>query len=256
MLLNWSLEKKKSRPESVDCTPPDFIIPGSRERPLTQLQPQNKDLKGPHCIKVLTTSGWNPPPGHRKLHGDLIYLYAVTLEDKRLHITACTRGFYVNQSTDEDFNPKPASPNHLSHSLIELLSQVSPAFKRNFTQLQRKRTQRHPFERVATPYQVNILELDMESMEADLSGTTARVIIFQVYSWIAPMAEHPIDAIRAEDAFSSKLGYEEHIPGQTRDWNEELQTTRELPRKNLPERLLRERAIFKVHINLEISLPT
>jgi protein TIF31 len=32
-----------------------------------------------------------------------------------------------------------------------------------------------------------------------------------------------------------------------RDWNEELQTTRELPRKNLPERLLRERAIFKVH---------
>ena len=30
-------------------------------------------------------------------------------------------------------------------------------------------------------------------------------------------------SIRAEDAFSSKLGYEEHIPGQTRDWNEELQ---------------------------------
>ena len=147
-------EKKKSRPESVDCTPPDYIIPGSRERPLMHLQPQNKEQKGPHCIKVLTTSGWNPPPGHRKLHGDLIYLYAVTLEDKRLHITACTRGFYINQSTDEEFNPKPASPNHLSHSLIELLSQVSPAFKRNFTQLQRKRTQRHPFERVATPYQV------------------------------------------------------------------------------------------------------
>lgn len=92
--------------------------------------------------------------GYRKLHGDLIYLYAVTLEEKRLHITACTRGFYINQSTDEEFNPKPANPNHLSHSLIELLSQVSPSFKRNFTLLQRKRTQRHPFERVATPYQV------------------------------------------------------------------------------------------------------
>ena len=122
---------------------------------------------------MLTTSGWNPPPGKtidtliigsiyqiiiligfRKLHGDLIYLYTVTLEDKRLHITACTRGFYINQSTDEEFNPKPATPNHLSHSLIELLSQVSPSFKRNFTLLQRKRTQRHPFERVATPYQV------------------------------------------------------------------------------------------------------
>ncbi|XP_016128151.1 clustered mitochondria protein homolog isoform X1 [Sinocyclocheilus grahami] len=56
-----------------------------------------------------------------------------------------------------------------------------------------------------------------------------------------------MDCVRAEDAYTSRLGYEEHIPGQTRDWNEELQTTRELSRKNLPERLLRERAIFKVH---------
>merc|ERR1719282_848720 len=124
------------------------------------------------CLKVVSPSGWNPPPGHRKLKGDL-------------------------------------------------LSQISPLFKRNFALLQKRRTGRHPYERVPTPY--------------------------QVYSWIGPQLEHNIDTIRAEDAFSSKLGYEEHIPGQTRDWNEELQTTRELPRKNLPERLLRERAIFKVH---------
>ena len=50
------------------------------------------------------------------------------------------------------------------------------------------------------------------------------------------------------------LGYEEHIPGQTRDWNEELQTTRELPRKSLPERLLRERAVFKVQLSLHLCL--
>lgn len=68
-----------------------------------------------------------------------------------------------------------------------------------------------------------------------------------MYAWSAPVLPHNVDAIRAEDAFSSKLGYEEHIPGQTRDWNEELQTTRELPRRTLPERLLRERAVFKVH---------
>ena len=47
-------------------------------------------------------------------------------------------------------------------------------------------------------------------------------------------------------ATNARMGYEEHIPGQTRDWNEELQTTRELPRNSLPERLIRERAIFKV----------
>lgn len=99
-----------------------------------------------------------------------------------------------------------------------------------------------------------------------------------------------MDCVRAEDAYTSRLGYEEHIPGQvcehsstsgrllsdekcggknvffsmgklsfffsvqTRDWNEELQTTRELPRKNLPERLLRERAIFKVLLSLSLRV--
>lgn len=215
------MEKKKSRPDSVDCTPPDFIMPGAKERPLLPLQPNLKNQKGLQALKVLTTSAWNPPPGHRKLHGDLMYLYVVTMEDKRYHISACPRGFYINQSTDEVFNPKPDNPSHLCHSLIDLLSQISPTFRRVFAQMQKKRLQRHPFERVATPY--------------------------QIYTWTAPQLDHTLDAIRAEDTFSSKLGYEEHIPGQTRDWNEELQTTRELPRKTLPERLLRERAIFKVH---------
>ncbi|KAJ8722095.1 hypothetical protein PYW08_004497 [Mythimna loreyi] len=216
------LEKKKSRPESVDCTPPDYIMPGSTERPLLPLHPGlTKENKAPQCLKVLTTSGWNPPPGPRKMCGDLLYLHVVTLEDRHFHITACPRGFYLNQSTEEVFNPRPATPSLLCHSLIELLSIVSPAFKRNFALVQKKRMQKHPFERVATPY--------------------------QVYQWASPMLDHTVDAIRAEDTFSSKLGYEEHIPGQTRDWNEELQTTRELPRSTLPERLLRERAIFKVH---------
>lgn len=216
------LEKKKSRPESVDCTPPDYIMPGSTERPLMPLHlGLTKENKAPQCLKVLTTSGWNPPPGPRKMCGDLLYLHVVTLEDRHFHITACPRGFYLNQSTEEVFNPKPANPSLLCHSLIELLSIVSAAFKRNFALVQKKRMQKHPFERVATPY--------------------------QVYQWASPVLDHTVDAIRAEDTFSSKLGYEEHIPGQTRDWNEELQTTRELPRATLPERLLRERAIFKVH---------
>lgn len=62
------------------------------------------------------------------------------------------------------------------------------------------RVQRHPFERIATP--------------------------FQVYSWTAPQAEHAMDCVRAEDAYTSRLGYEEHIPGQVQ------------PRPALPARLL------------------
>lgn len=214
---------KNGKNSFVDCTPPNFILPGVKERLLKPLHPiQNDDHnKVPSALKVLTASCWNPPPGYRKLHGDLIYIHVVTNEDKRLNITGSARGFYLNQSTEEEFNPLPASPKIIYHSLTELLNAQSPSFKRNFAQIQRKRHQKHPFERVATPYQVT--------------------------SWCAPNLEHSIDSIRAEDTFSSKLGYEENIPGQTRDWNEELQTTRELPRKTLPERLLRERAIFKVH---------
>ncbi|XP_074045317.1 clustered mitochondria protein homolog isoform X2 [Macrotis lagotis] len=214
-------KKKGIEMEPIDCTPPEHILPGSKDRPLCALQPQNRDWKPLQCLKVLTMSGWNPPPGNRKMHGDLMYLFVITAEDRHVSITASTRGFYLNQSTAYNFNPKPASPRFLSHSLVELLNQISPTFKKNFALLQKKRVQRHPFERIATP--------------------------FQVYSWTAPQVEHAMDCVRAEDAYTSRLGYEEHIPGQTRDWNEELQTTRELPRKNLPERLLRERAIFKVH---------
>lgn len=43
------------------------------------------------------------------------------------------------RSTTYTFNPKPANPSFLSHSLVELLSQISPAFKKNFTALQKKR---------------------------------------------------------------------------------------------------------------------
>uniref|UniRef100_A0A8B9H225 Clustered mitochondria protein homolog n=1 Tax=Astyanax mexicanus TaxID=7994 RepID=A0A8B9H225_ASTMX len=173
------------------------------------------------CLKVLAMSSWNPPPGNRKMHGDLVYLNVVTMEDKHYSVTASTRGFFLNQSTTYSFNPKPASPSVHSHSLVELLSQISSTFKKNFSALLKKRTSTHPFERISTP--------------------------FQLFSWTAPALDHAMDCVRAEDASSSRLGYEEHVPGQIRDWNEELQSTRELPRKTLTDRLLRDRAIFKAN---------
>ncbi|MEE6504545.1 hypothetical protein FKM82_005231 [Ascaphus truei] len=207
--------------EAIDCSPPEFILPGCMDRPLQPLHPMSLDNKPPQCLKALMMSGWNPPPGNRKMHGDLMYMNVITMEDHHINITASNRGVYINQSTAEVFNPKPASPSHLSHSLVELLNQVSPAFKKNFSVLQKKRVHRHPLERIATPY--------------------------QVYSWVAPNTNHIIDCVRAEDAYNSRLGYEEHIPGQTRDWNEELQTTRELPRALPTDQLLRERANFKIN---------
>uniref|UniRef100_H2Y5E6 Clu domain-containing protein n=1 Tax=Ciona savignyi TaxID=51511 RepID=H2Y5E6_CIOSA len=173
---------------SVDCTPPECIMPGYKECVLTPMHPMLKEPKANFCLKVLTMSIWNPPPGNRKLHGDLLYLYAVTAEQKRFHITASSRGFYVNQYVGVTFNPKPAQGAHVYHCLIDLLGHISPVFKRNFQALNKKRFGRHPYERIATP--------------------------FQVHSWTAPAIEHKVDVVRAEDSYSSRLLFEEHIPGQ------------------------------------------
>ncbi|XP_051734303.1 clustered mitochondria protein homolog isoform X2 [Ctenopharyngodon idella] len=205
----------------ISCSPPHHILPGSTERLLVPLQPHTNFGKSSECLKVLTMSSWNPPPGNRKMHGDLMYLNVVTMEDRHFSITASTRGFYINQSTTYSFNPKPANPSVLNHALLDLLSHISPVFKKNFSALLKRRGSTHPFERIATP--------------------------FQVFSWTAPALDHTMDCVRAEDVISFRLGYEEHVPVQARDWNEELQTTRELPRKNVTDRLMRDRAVFKAN---------
>ncbi|XP_031136585.1 clustered mitochondria protein homolog isoform X2 [Sander lucioperca] len=210
-----------SEKESFDCSPPEYILPGCKDRPLTPLQPLRDDWKPLQCLRVLTMSSWNPPPGNRKMHGDLMYINVLTMENRELNITSSTRGFYLNQSTAFNFNPKPAVPKILCHSLVELLSQVSPAFRKTFSALQKKRVQQHPFERIAAP--------------------------FQVFTWIARHGDHTLDCVRAEETHTSRMGQDEHTAGQSRDWNEELQGCRELTRNSLQERLQRERSIFKTN---------
>uniref|UniRef100_A0A7N9AWC6 Clustered mitochondria protein homolog n=1 Tax=Mastacembelus armatus TaxID=205130 RepID=A0A7N9AWC6_9TELE len=220
-LTFYTRGEKGNIKESVDCSPPEYILPGSKDRPLTPLQPITNDWKPLQCLRVLTMSSWNPPPGNRKMHGDLMYLNVLTMEDKELNITSSTRGFYLNQSTAFHFNPKPAVPKLLCHSLVELLSQVSPAFRKNFSALQKKRVQQHPYERITAP--------------------------FQVFTWTARHEDHTLDCIRVEETHTSHMGQDEHTAGQSRDWNEELQGSRELSRNSYQERLHRDRSLFKTN---------
>ena len=39
-------------PDTIDCTPPDYIMPGSKERPLLPLHPIGKDTKVAHVFKL------------------------------------------------------------------------------------------------------------------------------------------------------------------------------------------------------------
>ncbi|VDK79802.1 unnamed protein product [Litomosoides sigmodontis] len=214
-------DRKKNADKLLECSPPDYVLPGYKERPLVPLLPvMNASV---FALKCLAISPFNPPPGHRKLKGDILYLTVDTREGRRYHITCCTKGFYVNATTEAGFQPTP-SPSHkaVHHSLLDLLSSISISFKRAMALILKKRSEKHIFERLPTPYQVN--------------------------SWVAPVLEQTEDGIRSEDSTQPhKIGLEDHIPGQIRDWNEELQTTHELPRGTLGERLIRERAIFKIH---------
>jgi len=45
-------DKKISKPDSIDCTPPEFIMPNSKERPLLPLHPNIKELKVRYIIKL------------------------------------------------------------------------------------------------------------------------------------------------------------------------------------------------------------
>ena len=70
-MLNVSFPDKTTKGE-VDCTPPEYIMPETKaEFPLLELHPTSKEDHVPDCIKVLTYSGWNPPPPTRKMHGEL-----------------------------------------------------------------------------------------------------------------------------------------------------------------------------------------
>uniref|UniRef100_A0A915BII9 Clustered mitochondria protein homolog n=3 Tax=Parascaris univalens TaxID=6257 RepID=A0A915BII9_PARUN len=214
-------DRKKSLDKSLECAPPEYVLPGYKERPLMPLFPTvNEPIV---ALKSLAISPFNPPPGPRKMKGDVLYLTVETREERRYHITCCTRGFYVNATTDGVFRPTP-SPSHkaIHHSLVDLLSSISAAFRKALALILKKRSEKHIFERLPTPYQVN--------------------------TWVAPSFEQTEDGIRAEDCTQPhRIGLEDHIPGQIRDWNEELQTTHELPKETLTERLVRERAIFKIH---------
>uniref|UniRef100_A0A3B3UUP5 Clustered mitochondria homolog n=1 Tax=Poecilia latipinna TaxID=48699 RepID=A0A3B3UUP5_9TELE len=214
-----------TRAHQVSRSPPFYILPGCKERRLTPLQPIRDDWKPLQCLRVLNISSWNPPPGNRKLHGDLMYISILTMEERELSITCCTRGFYLNQSTAFNFNPKPAAPKILCHSLVDLLSQLSPSFRKNFAALQKRRVYQHPYECIRAPV--------------------------QVCAWAAPPGDHSLDCVTSEETdgqVTNRLGLMVTLTFvQIRDWNEELQRSRELPRASLLERRHRDRRLFRIN---------
>ncbi|KAF5186876.1 Clustered mitochondria protein [Thalictrum thalictroides] len=185
---------------------------------LTELvSSSSKDIK---CVESLVFSSFNPPPSYRRLVGDLIYFDVTTLEGHKFCITGTTTKFYVNSSTGNTLDPRPAKSPCEAPTLIGLLQKISSKFKKAFREILELKASAHPFETVQSLLVPN--------------------------SWLGayPVCDHKRDAARAEDALT--LSYGSELIGMQRDWNEELQSCREFPHTSHQERILRDRALYKV----------
>ncbi|KAJ1496348.1 clustered mitochondria-domain-containing protein [Baffinella frigidus] len=179
--------------------------------------------KDPQCLKSVTLSPLNPPPPHRLLHGDLVYLDVVLCDDRACVVTATARGFYVNCTPSTGatrvLNPERDTASTLSYTLVGLLNQLSPAFKRNIVKLMVAHASRDPLEAIAHQSVIS--------------------------PWVvAPRDAHAPDPHRLEDWVANAYGME----GGTisRDWNEEQQSCRELAKDTPRDATLRQRTIFKI----------
>nr|XP_029116585.1 clustered mitochondria protein isoform X2 [Elaeis guineensis] len=172
------------------------------------------------CAESIVFSSFNPPPTYRRLVGDLIYIDVVTLEGNKFCITGTSKAFYVNSSTGNILDPRPSKPAYEASTLISLLQKISSKFKKGFREILDRKASAHPFETVQSLLPPN--------------------------SWLGhyPIPGHERDAARAEDAFA--LSYGSELIGMQRDWNEELQSCREFPHNTPQERILRDRALYKV----------
>ncbi|XP_059649085.1 clustered mitochondria protein isoform X2 [Cornus florida] len=181
------------------------------------LSSPSKEIK---CVESIVFSSFNPPPSHRRLVGDLIYLDVITLEGNKFCITGTTKMFYANSSTGNSLDPRPSKGAFEATTLVGLLQKISSKFKKAFRETLERKASAHPFENAPSLLPPN--------------------------SWLGlyPVPDHKRDAARAENALTLSFGSE--LIGMQRDWNEELQSCREFPHITPQERILRDRALYKV----------
>eukprot|EP00271_Cylindrocystis_brebissonii_P000725 TRINITY_DN10955_c0_g1_i1.p1 TRINITY_DN10955_c0_g1~~TRINITY_DN10955_c0_g1_i1.p1 ORF type:complete len:1987 (+),score=538.25 TRINITY_DN10955_c0_g1_i1:283-6243(+) len=184
----------------------------------------NESVDAGECLESIAYSYFNPVQGYRKLQGDIMYFEITTLEGESFCVTAHTRGFSVNCSDPHSrrsvLDPRLKEPKQEASTLVGLLRLLSPSFEKAFATVLEKKASRNPFENIVRHVPTN--------------------------HWLGvhPIPEHTRNVARAEDALSMPFGQE--VTGVQRDWNEELQSCRELPKTTAQDRLLRDRALYRI----------
>ncbi|KAF2102171.1 eukaryotic translation initiation factor subunit [Rhizodiscina lignyota] len=199
----------------------DFDAPASYEALLPHQQPA-----APKTVKTISVSPWSPPPYHLRMRGHLLYIQVTTNEGDQVQITSHTAGFYVNRSTKDKFDPSPKLSNKdlSAHSLLTLLGKISPSFDYNFRALTEENGKKDP--------------LTMFSLQNAVPASP----------WLVPpptssFSTHYSDLTRSQESY---LYAGAENADSLRDWNEEFQSMRELPKEQMQERVFRERLTSKL----------
>ncbi|KAH6849812.1 clustered mitochondria-domain-containing protein [Chaetomium sp. MPI-CAGE-AT-0009] len=181
----------------------------------------------PKTVKLITLSSWNPPPAQWRQKGHLLYLAITTNEGEQHHVTGHAGGFFINNSNKDRFNPTPRTDakGASAHSLFTLLDKISPSFSKSFAEFQQSANTKEP---LAT-FQI---------------GNTVPSAPWIVPSAASPLCAHISDPTRPQETFL--LGGAENTDS-LRDWNEEFQSAKELPRDSIQDRVFRERLLAKLY---------
>ena len=94
---------------------------------------QDELYKLSDCVKGVSLSGWNPPPGCRRVQGDLFYVEVVTAAEGAFHVTATFGGFFVSKMTRSNFDPSPAARSNFSHELHLTILGQSSSYRQSWT---------------------------------------------------------------------------------------------------------------------------
>ncbi|OAA54418.1 GSKIP/TIF31 domain protein [Cordyceps fumosorosea ARSEF 2679] len=216
-------EESKEQPKEDESQKEAYDFQGTP--PLASLVPE-QTATAPKTVKTIALSTWNPPPCHLRQRGHLLYLIVTTNEGEQFQITAHVSGFYVNKSSNAKFDPfpRPAPKGQAAHSLLELIGLISPSFNETFQQLQEYNNTRDPL----STFQIT---------------NAIPAAPWAVPSPNSTLCAHVPDATRPQETYLL-AGVDN--TDTLRDWNEEFQSAKELPKETVQDRVFRERLVSKL----------
>jgi protein TIF31 len=194
-----------------------------RTQTFDQLPIAQPPLESAPCLRTIQLSQFNPPQPHFKQLGHLLYLQVGLLEGETSTLICTSRGWYVSKSNVNNFDPSPKSPTF--HSLFDLLHSISPKFTERLNKL--------------AP-----LSLDPPALEP--MSTVPIPQAEPAYPFLANIPkQNPPEILRTQCAYlhtgsTTAVGLD-----SSRDWNEEIQGTKDLPKNTMQARSIREKMLHK-----------